>query len=154
MKSALVFALILFILVFSQDDSNSRKTWDNDAQYQGYEWMEPMSHAAHPMWDDPSLVEEVLVPRFVESRLGNYELIEEYLQPEMIEPRWVTESKVLNFTTDPDVGKYPPKKPVSPLWTPSPPTKRPPTKAVPNYHSADSAGTQRIPYGTWTGGRF
>lgn len=152
MKTVLVLATLLLLSAYAQE--KPRQTWDNDYEYQGYEWMEPISHSAHPVWDDPSLVDEVLVPKYLERRFGNVGIIEEYLEPELIEPRWVTQSTKLDFPSDPDVGKVPPKKPVSPLWTPSPAKVKQPLKPVPNTHRADSAGTQYIPTGTWSGGRF
>ncbi len=157
MKTTLVLVALLFAAAFAQGANQQRKNWDNDADYEGYEWMEPISHEGKPIWEDHSLYEEKFEPRFVEERFGPYGafgVIEEYLQPEFVAPQWVSDSEPVEYTPDKNVGYHPPQKKVSPLWTPSPPKVKQALKPTYNTHVADSAGTQEIPAGTWAAKRF
>ncbi|CAI2382644.1 unnamed protein product [Moneuplotes crassus] len=148
----------------AQKGNSGRENWKNDAEYEGYEWMEPMSHKGFPMWQDSTLYDETynetFTETFYESRyepygpygprgpIREYGVIQEHLEPVYTAPQWVNNSQPVEYTPDPGTPP-PPKKTVSPLWVPKPPKVRQPLKPVYDTHYADTAGREQDPAGTW-----
>ena len=145
----------------TKSEKKSRKNWDNDSQYQGYEWREAYSHEENLEVDDPSLFDVEYRP-IVEDRIraerfrDGREYIEEDIEEIGIEERikmadWYTNAEKKEFKSDPDVNRQKPKPQKKNWGHPTRHAHREAPKPRHNRHRADTSGAVSITSGNWNG---